>query len=132
MADIDFFKRVNDTAGHAAGDEVLRELGRFFTVHLRPYDVACRFGGEEFTLILPGSTLEAAARHAERLRESVRDLTPSFEGRPLGPVSLSLGVAAYPDDGDTAEALLAAADAALYIAKASGRNRVVAGRPSAG
>ena len=129
MADIDFFKRINDTAGHAAGDEVLRELGRFFTLHLRTYDVACRFGGEEFTLILPGCSLEAAARHAERLRESVRELTPSFEGRPLGPVSLSLGVAAFPDDGDTAEALLAAADAALYIAKASGRNRVVAGRP---
>ncbi|HQR47075.1 MAG TPA: diguanylate cyclase [Thermoanaerobaculia bacterium] len=132
MADIDFFKRVNDTAGHAAGDEVLRELGRFFTVHLRPYDVACRFGGEEFTLILPGSTLESAARHAERLRESVRELTPAFEGRPLGPISLSLGVAAFPEDGDTPEALLAAADAALYRAKAAGRNRVVAGRPAAG
>jgi diguanylate cyclase (GGDEF)-like protein len=132
MADIDFFKRINDTAGHAAGDEVLRELGRFFTLHLRPYDVACRFGGEEFTLILPGSTLETSARQAERLRESVRELTPSFEGRPLGPLSLSLGVAAFPEDGDTAEALLSAADAALYRAKAAGRNRVVAGRPPAG
>ena len=132
MADIDFFKRINDTAGHAAGDEVLRELGRFFTDHLRPYDVACRFGGEEFTLILPGSTLETAARQAERLRESVRELTPSYEGRPLGPLSLSLGVAAFPEDGDTAEALLSAADAALYRAKAAGRNRVVAGRPPAG
>ncbi|HUM03600.1 MAG TPA: diguanylate cyclase [Thermoanaerobaculia bacterium] len=132
MADIDFFKRINDTAGHAAGDEVLRELGRFFTLHLRPYDVACRFGGEEFTLILPGATLETAARHAERLRDSVRGLTPSYEGRSLGQLSLSLGVAAFPEDGDTADALLSAADAALYRAKALGRNRVVAGRPPAG
>ena len=130
MADIDFFKRINDTAGHAAGDEVLRELGRFFALHLRPYDVACRFGGEEFTLILPGATLETAARHAERLRESVCEMTPTYEGRTLGPLSLSFGVAAFPEDGDTAEALLAAADAALYRAKAAGRNRVAAGRPS--
>jgi diguanylate cyclase (GGDEF)-like protein len=128
MADIDFFKRINDTSGHAAGDEVLKELGRFFTEHLRPYDVACRFGGEEFTLILPGSSLENAVRHGERLREAVRELAPSFEGRTIGPVSLSLGVAVFPEDGETAEALIAAADAALYEAKSRGRNRVVARR----
>jgi diguanylate cyclase (GGDEF)-like protein len=131
MADIDFFKRINDTSGHAAGDEVLRELGRFFIAHLRPYDVACRFGGEEFMLILPGSTLESAVRHAERLREAVRSLAPAFEGRPLGRLSLSLGVAAIPRDGETAEALIASADAALYRAKAEGRNRVAAGGASA-
>jgi diguanylate cyclase (GGDEF)-like protein len=128
MADIDFFKRINDTSGHAAGDEVLRELGRFFTSHLRPYDVACRFGGEEFTLILPGSALESAVRHAERLREAVRNVVPSFEGKSLGSFSLSFGVAAFPEDGESAEALIAAADAALYRAKAEGRNRVVASR----
>lgn len=127
MADIDFFKRINDTAGHAAGDEVLRELGKFFTAHLRPYDVACRFGGEEFLLILPGSTLESALRHAERLREAVRDLAPTYEGKPLGRISLSLGVAATPRDGETAEALISSADAALYRAKSEGRNRVAAG-----
>ena len=131
MADIDFFKRVNDTSGHAAGDEVLRELGRFFIAHLRPYDVACRFGGEEFMLILPGSTLESATRHAERLREAVRNLAPTYEGKPLGRLSLSLGVAAIPRDGETPEALIAAADAALYRAKAEGRNRVAtAGAPA--
>ncbi len=127
MADIDFFKRINDTSGHAAGDEVLRELGRFFIAHLRPYDVACRFGGEEFMLILPGSTLESARKHAERLREAVRSLSPTYEGKALGRISLSLGVAAIPGDGETAEALIASADAALYRAKAEGRNRVVAG-----
>ncbi len=129
MADIDFFKKVNDTFGHAAGDEVLRELGTFFTRFLRPYDVACRYGGEEFTLILPGSTLENAVRHAERLRQAARELAPVFEGRPLGSLTLSLGVAAWPEDGETVEDVIAASDAALYRAKAGGRNRVVASDP---
>ncbi len=125
MVDIDFFKRINDTMGHAAGDDVLRELGRFLESQLRTYDIACRFGGEEFTLILPGSSVDNALRQAERIRTGVKEVPFVSEGKPIGPITISLGVATYPADGETAEELLAAADAALYRAKAEGRNRVV-------
>lgn len=128
MVDIDLFKRINDTMGHAAGDDVLRELGRFLESQLRTYDIACRFGGEEFTLILPGSSVDNAVRQAERIRTGVKEVAFVSEGKPIGPITISLGVAAYPADGETAEDLLAAADAALYRAKAEGRNRVVSSR----
>ncbi len=128
MVDIDFFKRINDTMGHAAGDDVLRDLGRFLESRLRTYDVACRFGGEEFILILPGSSVDNAVRQAERIRTGVKEIAFVSEGKPIGPISISLGVAAHPADGETAEDLLAAADAALYRAKAEGRDRVVSSR----
>ncbi len=128
MIDIDLFKRINDTMGHAAGDDVLRQLGRFLESQLRSYDIACRFGGEEFTLILPGSSLDNAVRQAERIRTGVKEVAFVSEGKPIGPVTISLGVSAYPSDGETAEDLLASADAALYRAKAEGRNRVVSSR----
>lgn len=131
MADIDFFKRVNDTMGHAAGDDVLRDLGRFLESQLRTYDIACRFGGEEFILILPGSSVENATRHAERIRTGMKDVAFASEGKPIGPLTISIGVAAYPADGETTEELLAAADAALYLAKAEGRDRVVSSRRQA-
>ncbi|MFI5181091.1 MAG: GGDEF domain-containing protein [Thermoanaerobaculia bacterium] len=125
MVDIDFFKRINDTMGHAAGDDVLRQLARFLESHLRTYDIACRLGGEEFILILPGSSLENAVRQAERIRAGVKDVAFASEGKPIGPLTISLGVSGYPADGGTAEDLLAAADTALYRAKAEGRDRVV-------
>jgi diguanylate cyclase (GGDEF)-like protein len=125
MVDIDYFKRINDTMGHAAGDDVLRELGRFLLSQLRTYDIACRFGGEEFTLILPGSSVDNAVRQAERIRTGVKEVAFSSEGKPIGPISISIGVAAHPGDGESTEQLLAAADAALYRAKSEGRDRVV-------
>lgn len=125
MADIDFFKRINDTMGHAAGDDVLRQLGRFLESQLRTYDIACRFGGEEFTVILPGTSLDNAVRQAERIRAGVKEVPFASEGKPIGTLTISLGVSAYPTDGETSEDLLAAADAALYRAKAEGRNCVV-------
>ena len=124
MLDLDHFKRFNDTFGHPAGDALLRALGAFLVTNLRREDVACRYGGEEFMLILPGSTLENARRRAEQLQELLKHLPIEHDGRPLGSVTCSLGVAAYPEHGATAEALVQAADTALYRAKAGGRDRV--------
>jgi diguanylate cyclase (GGDEF)-like protein len=125
MLDLDHFKHFNDTFGHEAGDVLLRSLGSFLHNNVRGGDVACRFGGEEFVLILPEAPLEAARQRAEELRIGCSDLFVQHRGQALGAVTVSLGVAAFPEHGSTAEALLSAADAALYRAKQEGRNRVV-------
>ena len=125
MLDLDNFKTFNDTFGHDAGDAVLRELGLFLQRHTRGGDIACRYGGEEFTLILPDASVEATLRRAEHLREELKHLSIEHRDQVLGSVSLSAGVAAYPEHGASAEALLRAADAALYRAKSEGRDRVV-------
>jgi len=125
LFDLDHFKRFNDTQGHLAGDAVLREVGRLLAAQGRKEDIACRFGGEEFLLVLLDSTPESARRHAEDVRLEVEKLGVSFRGRLLGPLSVSAGVAAFPGDGDDLEGLIGQADRALYRAKASGRNRVV-------
>jgi diguanylate cyclase (GGDEF)-like protein len=126
MLDIDHFKLFNDRFGHAAGDELLRSLAALTLAHLRGGDIACRYGGEEFLLILPEATLEAGMRRAEDLRERVKSLEVRYLETALGPLTISLGVAIFPDNGRTREELLAAADAALYAAKEGGRDRVVA------
>ncbi len=125
MLDIDHFKRFNDTFGHAAGDALLRELGTFLLTHLRAEDIACRYGGEEFALILAEASLESTRQRAEQLRNEVKNLNVHHLRRPLGSISLSLGVACFPEHGSTVEAVLRAADNALYRAKAGGRDRVV-------
>jgi len=125
MLDIDHFKRFNDTFGHEAGDALLHELGLFFLTRIRGADIACRYGGEEFTLILPEAPLAATRQRAEELREGVKALRVQLRGQPLGPITLSLGVAGFPDHGPNKEVLLRAADAALYHAKQAGRDRVV-------
>jgi len=124
MLDIDHFKHLNDTHGHMAGDAVLREFTNRITASLRPYDAVGRYGGEEFLVVLPGCDLEAAVRHAERLRSLITDEEfDTSEGRHS--IACSLGVASTssvnPKDMDS---LLRAADAALYRAKRKGRNRV--------
>jgi diguanylate cyclase (GGDEF)-like protein len=124
MLDIDHFKRFNDTYGHDAGDAVLSALGGYLQRQVRGDDIVCRFGGEEFTLILPGASLEIARDRAERLRVGVQALVVRSADRPLEAVTLSLGVAVLPQHGETAEAILQAADAALYRAKQGGRDRV--------
>ena len=124
MIDIDHFKRFNDTYGHAAGDTLLRELGEFLQKRIRIEDIACRYGGEEFTLILPDASLEAAQQRAEELRQAVRQLQLQA-GQAHEVVTLSLGVAIYPQHGRTIETVLQAADSALYRAKQEGRDRVV-------
>jgi diguanylate cyclase (GGDEF)-like protein len=125
MIDVDHFKRFNDTHGHEAGDVVLRDLGLLLRRHLRQSDVACRLGGEEFTILMPETDVEIARRRAEFLRGAARELKLVHDGRPLGEVTLSLGVAAFPEHGADRESLLHAADMALYEAKRGGRDRVV-------
>jgi diguanylate cyclase (GGDEF)-like protein len=124
MLDIDHFKEFNDGFGHGAGDELLRRLGAAMREHLRAGDVACRYGGEEFLLILPEAGLEVSARRAEQLRQHVKQMAVSYQEKPLGPVTISLGVAVYPDHGQEPAELIKSADAALYRAKAEGRDRV--------
>ena len=125
MLDVDHFKRFNDIHGHAAGDAVLKALGERLRVSIRQEDIACRYGGEEFTIIMPGAKREDVIKRAESVRHLVEtEVPPEFGGKPLPPYTISLGVAAWPENEGSASALLASADAALYQAKNSGRNRV--------
>ena len=126
MLDIDHFKRFNDSFGHEAGDLVLRELAGVLRRFARESDVACRYGGEEFLVLLPECPFDAALPRAERLREEIAKLELRYDDQPLGLVSVSLGVAAFPDHAKESEELLRRADEALYLAKQTGRNRVVA------
>ncbi len=125
MIDVDHFKRYNDTYGHDGGDAVLRELGKFLQEKFRGSDIACRYGGEELTLILPEASLETIIRRAEFIREGVKRLKLQHRRQHLGSITVSLGVAIFPDHGLTGETVIAAADAALYEAKRRGRDRVV-------
>ncbi len=125
LLDVDHFKRYNDTYGHEAGDAVLRELGNFIRALVRGEDVACRYGGEEFILLMPEATVEIAAARAEQLRQGVKRIQVSAHGQPLGAISISIGVAAYPVHGVLSDVLLRSADNALYEAKSLGRDRVV-------
>lgn len=131
MMDIDFFKKINDTRGHHAGDAVLVQTAALLLAQARPYDEVARYGGEEFAILLPETSLEDAAKIAERLREGIASQNIVVEGKPV-PVTASFGVASYPAPGiETISDLLKAADKALYKAKYSGRNRVVATRKTA-
>jgi two-component system, cell cycle response regulator len=125
MIDLDHFKRFNDTWGHPAGDAVLREVGGLLKNCSRGEDIACRYGGEEFTLILTTATAEATRLRAEQFRQAARGLDVQHEGRSLGGITISAGVAAFPEHGCSAAEILRAADKALYQAKAAGRDRVV-------
>ncbi len=125
MLDVDHFKIFNDTYGHDAGDVVLKEVALFLQDSIRVEDIACRFGGEEFTLILPGATLESAEKRAEELRRSIESLDVSYNGQMLGHITISAGIANFPLHGSNAEQLVNAADHALYQAKETGRNRIV-------
>lgn len=123
LVDLDRFKQLNDSLGHAAGDAALRAVGQFLRSRLRAYDIACRYGGDEIVVIVPGADAAAAIALAEQLRSGIEQLAVSDGGETLA-LTASLGVASFPQDGMTIGALLQAADAALYRAKAEGRNRV--------
>lgn len=124
LFDVDHFKKINDTYGHLAGDEVLRLLGSRIREHIRPSDHAARYGGEEFAIILTETPYENALIAAERLRRRIcSELIAIGSGNELE-VSVSIGVAAHPDHGNTEDALIKSADDALYKAKHSGRNQV--------
>lgn len=122
--DIDHFKRFNDSFGHATGDFILKELGRFLGEHIRKEDVACRYGGEEFILILPDTPLEVVCERADEVRKSVKQLNLCYQDSVLKTITLSLGVSVFPEHGITANALLHSADLALYRAKEEGRDRL--------
>lgn len=124
MLDIDHFKQINDTLGHAAGDTLLHSLGLLLLSQVRGTDIACRYGGDEFILILPGATQEIAQQRAEKIRENAKGLMAESYSHLLKDFTLSLGVAVFPEQGTTRKAIFAAADSALYTAKAAGRNQV--------
>jgi len=124
MLDIDHFKRFNDTFGHDAGDAILRRMGLLLQGHVRGSDIACRIGGEEFALLLPEVSLPIAYQRAESILDNVRRLQVKHRGQVLGAITVSLGVASFPKHGETPEALIRAADRALYQAKEGGRNKL--------
>ena len=132
MADLDNFKALNDAFGHAAGDEVLRRIGRFLGAAVRGEDIACRFGGEEFVVILPKASLDDTQRRAEALREGLKVPTFDEPGHLYPTATMSIGVAEYPQHGTSVEQLLLAADSAMYRAKAQGRDRVTVASDSDG
>ncbi len=124
MSDVDLFKQFNDRSGHDAGDFVLTSIAETMRTVIRKGDLACRYGGEEFVVMLPGANRIQARERANVLRETIGSLAMTFRDQSLGPVTISCGVAVFPTDADTSEALITAADTALYAAKKSGRNRV--------
>jgi diguanylate cyclase (GGDEF)-like protein len=121
MIDVDQFKQLNDEFGHLLGDEVLRRMSGMFTQHLRTSDIVCRYGGDEFAVLLPETDNATATSVAEKLRRLAECC--EFAGVPR-PVTLSIGVASVPVNGTTRDQVIKAADEALYLAKQSGRNRV--------
>lgn len=129
MLDIDHFKAFNDVHGHAGGDALLARFGKLLAEHSRGEDIACRYGDEEFTLILPEAPAEAAMQRAGAIRSAVEAMRVQHMGRELPQVTVSIGVATFPANGNTPEALMRAADEALYRAKHEGRNRVVPATP---
>jgi diguanylate cyclase (GGDEF)-like protein/PAS domain S-box-containing protein len=124
MLDVDDLKYFNDTWGHAAGDEALRQLGSLLLNQVRGEDIACRYGGDEFTLILPDASPQVTLQRAEQIAKLARWSYLQFDGQNLSAVTLSVGVAVFPEHGETSTAILKAADMALYRAKHAGRNRV--------
>lgn len=125
MLDVDHFKPFNDSYGHEAGDAVLRSLAALMQKHARGGDILCRYGGEEFAMIMPEMTAAIAAERAGRLCEAARLLSVHHDGHPLGRITISAGVAVFPEHAADAPELLRTADAALYAAKQGGRDRVV-------
>jgi diguanylate cyclase (GGDEF)-like protein/PAS domain S-box-containing protein len=123
LGDLDYFKAVNDTYGHQAGDEALKVFGDLIRRSYRASDIPCRYGGEEFLILLPDMTLERTYRRTERLREAL-EATPVIYGASTIHLTGSFGVATFPQHGKTREALIAAADRALYAAKDGGRNQI--------
>jgi len=125
MLDIDHFKHFNDTFGHEAGDLLLRELGRVLNENVRRSDIVCRFGGEEFVLVLLDSTLEASRKHIERILSHVKELQVRYGDQLLNSMTLSVGLVEANEHEITADDLLRAADEAMYAAKRAGRDRIV-------
>jgi diguanylate cyclase (GGDEF)-like protein len=127
MLDVDYFKHYNDTNGHPQGDVLLKIISEMINENLRETDAVGRYGGEEFIALLPETNKEESIAIAERIRDTIENHRfPRAETQPGGKITVCIGVAAYPDDGDSAEKITRSTDDALYVAKIMGRNRVVA------
>lgn len=124
MIDLDDFKKINDTLGHAAGDHVLREIAILLNTCVRNGDVVCRYGGEEFALILPSATTVQASEIAKRIQEKLKEARLIFESTPIS-MTMSMGIAAYPKQANDELSLIVQADTALYNAKHDGKNRIM-------
>jgi len=124
MIDIDHFKKYNDTYGHDAGDALLQLFGKFLQEHVRGSDIACRYGGEEFVVVMPDTALDDSRKRAEQLRVGLKNLTLVYQGKQLEGITVSVGIAVFPEHGLTLRSLLKAADVALYSAKNQGRDCV--------
>lgn len=128
MIDIDHFKNFNNTFGHDAGDIVLKKVSEFLIQNISSADIACRYGGEELTLILPQAVPEETYNQAEKIRQGVKQLQLQHQNQILPTITLSLGIAFFPTHGTTWETVLKAADTALYYGKAQGRDQVAVAR----
>lgn len=128
--DIDHFKRFNDSQGHDAGDDVLRKVGEVLDTCFRGSDTVCRYGGEEFVVLMPGASMEEARQRAETLRESIAQAQFEHRGKRLANLTISAGIACWPESCPVFDELFRAADRALYQAKETGRNRVVTASPA--
>jgi diguanylate cyclase (GGDEF)-like protein len=124
ISDIDHFKMINDTYGHPVGDKFLVNIASLMKKNARGSDIVCRYGGEEFLLVMPNTSLDAAAKRAEEIRQKCAEVIIQHEGKDLR-ITMSFGVATHPNHGKEAEEIIIKADAALYRAKAQGRNCTV-------
>jgi len=125
VGDLDHFKRLNDTHGHDGGDAALRAVAQVLVSNVRKGDIACRHGGEEFVLVLPGASLEQTRARADELRRTLAQIEVPFHGKMISPITMSIGVAVYPKHGSSPDAVLRQADKAMYQAKQNGRDRIV-------
>ena len=125
IVDIDHFKNFNDTYGHQAGDAVLRQVADTLKKNSRTTDSVCRYGGEEMSIILPNTNAEEALFNAKRINKSVADTEYKLNNSETAKVTISVGVATFPNNGETAEDMIKYADQCLYIAKSNGRNQVI-------
>src|SRR5260370_20242011 len=123
MIDIDTFKRFNDTLGHAAGDAVLRAIGKYMLSAARGEDIVSRYGGEEFVLVMAPASQGTVWERAEKLRREVQDLEIEYEGRRVGPITISVGIGIFPDHGGSGQGVLRVGQAALDHANPTGGNR---------
>jgi diguanylate cyclase (GGDEF)-like protein len=129
MLDLDHFKHFNDTFGHQVGDILLKEVAGVIKSRVRGGDLACRFGGEEFSLIVAEIDTDGTHRCVENIREAIKHLALHDRGQTLGTITVSAGIAIFPEHGENQEELVRAADEALYRAKKSGRDRIVIYEP---
>jgi diguanylate cyclase (GGDEF)-like protein/PAS domain S-box-containing protein len=125
MIDVDHFRTINNSFGHGAGDAMLQAMARFFQTQIRLEDTPCRYGGDEFVLIMPDSSLDDTYKRAEQLRQGIKQISVEHAGRRFAATTISLGVASCPDHGTTVEEILLASDKAMFHAKQEGRDRTM-------